>query len=406
MNLIYSNKQKRVIHGQGKIEFSSFSSFHLVIVTARAKGEKQLSATDDEDLTVEVDGRAFPKLGAKDAFIDSPASFSGGKLHGLSETSYFLIFLKGKEHRIILKAEDPPGTATLESLEVYTVNLDQQFNLAPQVQAEDGDRRPWLTFVFSDLPVEGIYADLTLKRRFIDSDDVKVVIDGNIKRNDRSLLRKFWYLAASLLFGENQSLGFTVNLSSGLHYIELWADRMPVLHDFTVNFGKALTIPIIVPTAENPKWTGDFYDDAQEMILARLIFGESRNRPKEEKIAVAWVVKNRLLAKIDDFGFNYHEIILKNDGDTYQFSPMSPQETDNFPLLINPLKDGNDVNRAAWRDSYEIARDVVSGNIKDPTEGAVFFHSKDLPKGEFIRQVPRAMYIKEIGLFNFYGLRK
>ena len=255
-------------------------------------------------------------------------------------------------------------------------------------------------------PIKSLLVSLNLIRRFLDSDDVKVVVDSEVKRNLRNNFRKFWYFVTSSLLGEKQEETFFTDLLKDLHYLEFSADRMPFFNHIIIDFGSILLTPSGIPTVGNPKWTENFYDDNQEIILARLIFGESRNRPQEEKIAVAWVVKNLLLTKINDFGFSYHEIILKNDGVIYQFSPINPQETDNFPLLIDPLKDRNDVNMVAWEDSYEIARDVILEDIKDPTGGAVFFHSKDLPKDEFIRQVPRAMYIKEIGLFNFYGLRK
>lgn len=65
----------------------------------------------------------------------------------------------------------------------------------------------------------------------MDSDDVKVVIDGVVKRNNRSILHKLWYFIAS--FNEEQSDNFETNFTSGLHYVELWADRTPILNKIT-----------------------------------------------------------------------------------------------------------------------------------------------------------------------------
>lgn len=412
MITVFSLKEKKVIKVEEEIVFSSFSSFHLIVVTARAKGEKQLTegSTDDEDLTATIDEKTFPKLGTTGDLIDSPASFSGGQLHGLAKTIYFLTFLKGRKHRIVLRAEEPPGTANLEELEVYGVGLDERFDLVVNQQAENGDRRPWLTFVLDNLPLKSFTPSITYYRRFRDSDDVKVISDGGVRTSlSRKFKHFFWFFVGSLipkLSFKTERDKFLVDFPPKLHYLEFQADRTPTFHSLTLDFGVRPAVPQCVPTVESPKWTEDLYDDTQEIILARLIFGESRNRPKEEKVAVAWVVRNRLLVGNRDFGFSYHEIILKNDGVHYQFSPMNPRETDNFPLLIDPLKSGDIVTVLAWKESYEVASGVVSGRVVDPTDGAVFFHSKDLSKEGFLERVPRAVYLKEIGRFRFYGLRE
>ena len=82
MRLVLSDKTKRVIKGQQEIRFSSFSSFHLIKLTVRAKDLKQLEpgSSDDEDLTFTLDGRKFPKLNTKNDVINSPAAFSGGSI--------------------------------------------------------------------------------------------------------------------------------------------------------------------------------------------------------------------------------------------------------------------------------------------------------------------------------------
>lgn len=57
MQLIFEDKQKRVIKDREDIGFSSSLSFHLIVLTTRARSEKQISqgATDDEDLIVKKD---------------------------------------------------------------------------------------------------------------------------------------------------------------------------------------------------------------------------------------------------------------------------------------------------------------------------------------------------------------
>lgn len=57
MQLIFEDKCKRTVKRKEIIKFYSFSSYHLIAISARAKSEKQISqdTTDDEELTVEID---------------------------------------------------------------------------------------------------------------------------------------------------------------------------------------------------------------------------------------------------------------------------------------------------------------------------------------------------------------
>ncbi len=128
----------------------------------------------------------------------------------------------------------PDVSATLLSLEVSKIQENHNFDLVLNDTAEDGDRRPWITFVLVDLALDKFTTEFILKRRFIDSDDVKVVINGNIKRNNQSKLHKLWYFIASLFTGETQTETFIVNLNKNTHYIEFWADRMPTMNK--INF--------------------------------------------------------------------------------------------------------------------------------------------------------------------------
>lgn len=239
MLLIHEDKRKRTIKNQEEIKFSSSSSYHLIILTVRAKAEKQISdlSTDDEDLIVRIDDKTFPQLGSN-RLLNSPAAFSGGALHNLAKTAYYLMHLQGKDHKIILKTDNPSGTATFEDLKIYTLDSIENITLEPKIQAEDGDRREWITFVLVELGLNVFTVELDLKRRFVDSDDVKVIVDGIIQRNFQSKLRKLWYFIASLFTNETQSATFAPRLNPGLHYIEFWADRMPTFNSIKIEFGE------------------------------------------------------------------------------------------------------------------------------------------------------------------------
>lgn len=375
MVLVYEDKKWRVVKGQERINFSSFSSFHLFVFTARAKGKKLISknATDDEDLTIKVDDKSFPTLSHPERLIDSPAAFSGGTLHGLAKTVYFLIFLKGKDHAVTLETDKPFHTSTFESLEVYTLNLQNILSLNVESQAEDGDRRPWLAFVLDNLPLVSVTPTITYSHRKRDSDDVKMIIDGKTQWN---ILRKikhfFWRYVGSRLppfSSKTETETFTVNLSQGLHYIEFYADRMPTLHTVTIDFGSQPLIPEGIPTVNNPKWTEDFYDDPEDILLARLIFGEAENQPREAKIGVGLTVINRVGKQRTNWGKTVREVILKESQYDALWNP------DRRDAVRDPLRGANETTREAWNESYSVATEVLNSSLKDPTDGATHFHS-------------------------------
>ncbi len=230
MELIYKSEKEKEVSKPQSISFTIDKlGICLIEISARAKSEKQLKGSDDEDLRIEIDKRKFPQLTNSKRYFDSPASFSGGTQKGLKKTVYFLHVLEKGKHTIALI---PDMSATILNISVSKVTDNANVsNLGLNInnQAEDGDRRSWITFVLVDLALEEFIIELNLKRRFLDSDDIKVVVDGNIKRNTHNFFRRFWYFIASLFAGEVQTEIFNENLPRGLHYIEFWADRMPIL---------------------------------------------------------------------------------------------------------------------------------------------------------------------------------
>lgn len=372
---VYEDKRRRVVKDQERISFSSFSSFHIVIITASAKGKKQISdrATDDEDLTIKIDDKTYPTLSHPDRLIDSPAAFSGGTLHGLTKTVYFLTFLKGKDHTLELTADRPSNTATFESLKIYTLNLGKELSLEIEQQAENGDRRPWITIALDTLSLKAFSPKVRYSRRYRDSDDVKIIVDGKVQGNLLRNIKHFlWRYVGSKLpqfSTKTETETFTVNLSSGLHYLEFEADRMPILHTIRFDFGDTPLPPMRIPTVDDPGWTEDFYDDTADILLARLVFGEAENQPKEAKTAVGYSVINRVKKGNRRWGLNNREVILKeNQYDAF----WNPDRRD---AVRDPLRGSDEIRREAWSESYAVAAGILNGSLKDPTDGATHFHS-------------------------------
>lgn len=310
MKSIFSDTRERKIVSQENIDFTvATAGVYLIEISARAQSEKQLGKTDDEDLRLEIDNRKFPFLQDKPRYFDSPAAFSGGSLHGAKKTVFFLIWLTKGKH---ILAFIPDTSATLLSVNISHISASAAIAsllLPLEIEAEDGDRRPWITFVFVDAGFDVVATEIILKGRFLDSDDVKVIIDGAVKRNNRSKLRKFWYFIGSFFKPELQAESFLVNLPVGLHYIEFWADQMPKMD--TIAFSRLQVQPIKEATIQEK-----IVRKAQEfgldpVMVLRLVERESQFNPKAVSHAGAkglFQLTNITLDQIEKLGFKVEDV--------------------------------------------------------------------------------------------------
>lgn len=165
-----------------------------------------------------------------------PPACNGSDLRGLKKTIVLFTILEQGEHVLSLI---PYESALIESIHIKELSDQSQTIFEIEERAEDGDRRPWYTFVLIDLPLKYFSTEVTVEKRLWDSDDVKVVIDGKVQRG--TLFSKFflWYFIGGILTwivrgqkGEKKRTKMEVELSldNGVHYIEVYADRMPILH--------------------------------------------------------------------------------------------------------------------------------------------------------------------------------
>lgn len=346
-------------------EFGLYS----VTVVASCRSAAQAEQKGGEDLLVEIDGRRFREVPAqaKPQYQDVSPAWNGSQLKGLSKTVVFLLLLDSGEHEIVFI---PDNGATLEAEPHIKFTTEYQkiiFNI--EEVAKDGDRRPWFTFALIDVPLKSFSADITTHYRFRDSDDAKLLVDGQIQKNIFSILHRDWIWSANILTKifnvERKKKAFEENLSAGVHYIDFWADRMPTLYEVIFDLGVDTLKRI--PSVGNPKWTGNFNDDTEQMILARLIFGEAENQSKEAKIGVGFTVLNRVKKHKKQWGYNIHEVILKES----QYDSFWNKNTKD--KVRNPLE--NIANRTVWNESYESAGTVLGRQVADPTFGATHFHS-------------------------------
>ena len=375
---------------------------YAISITARCKSGKQLGAKGGENLRIEIDDvklREIPPLDNKQYF-DIPSTWNGIDLKGLAKTIIFLLSLNEGDH-ILTFIPDP--SATIESYAITPIPDPQNISFDFDAQAENGDRRPWYTFALIDLPLQLTSADITIAWHSLDGDDVQLMFNGDVMENLKSKRWKNWIWHADpkqvLSGARREKKEFSKQLSKGIHYIEFWADKTPTLHNVTLNLGDYT--PKRVPTVNDLKWTGDFNDDTEQMLLARIIFGEAANQSKKVKIGVGWSIKNRIGKgeQIDPSKSyeDYYDVILDED----QYESLS--DPDVLLRLQNPLSlDPGD--QEAWFESYQIAKNVFQDLVSDPIEGALFFHDDSMTREEFLKAVPRAVYIKKIGNILFYAL--
>ena len=149
------------------------------------------------------------------------------------------------------------------------------------------------------------------------------------------------------------------------------------------------------PTVDNPKWTGNFYDDPVQMILARAIFGEARGESRDGKVAVGWVIRNRA-ENGRWWGTDYHGVILK----PLQFSAFNQGDTNRI-FVEDPLHRNSQQDREAWYECYGTAGQVLNSEIADTTKRADHFYSISIPKPSWADE---AKFTIQIGNHRFYRL--
>ncbi len=110
-------------------------------------------------------------------------------------------------------------------------------------------------------------------------------------------------------------------------------------------------------------------NEAEVRLLAATAWGEARSEGPEGMRAVAHVIVNRVG---DRFGENLETVIRAPK----QFSAWNRGDP-NRPLVQNPERyaTGGD-NLETWQAAQDIARQVLSGQSVDPTNGALFYHTR------------------------------
>jgi hypothetical protein len=110
-------------------------------------------------------------------------------------------------------------------------------------------------------------------------------------------------------------------------------------------------------------------NEEEVRLLAATAWGEARSEGEDGMRAVAHVIVNRVG---DRFGDNLETVILAPK----QFSAWNIGDP-NRPLVQNPERYATGgANLETWEAAQRVAREVLSGQSVDPTEGALFYHTR------------------------------
>ena len=113
----------------------------------------------------------------------------------------------------------------------------------------------------------------------------------------------------------------------------------------------------------------DFNQDQTEVILARMLWGETGGCSELEKIAVAYTAINR--TEKSKGKATLKEIILK----PYQYSCFN-EGTKSREFLKNPME----YDKKDFLENIDLSKKILSGEYKDPTDGATHYYNPDLVK--------------------------
>lgn len=179
------------INNDDQIEFT-VDELGVYAISITASCEKE------HDLKVEIDEKQFREIPAVKNVqtYNVPPAWNGVELKGLKKTVVFLLKLNKGKHTVKFF---PKAEATLEDFKYEIIPDCRKINFNLELQAQDGDRRPWIAFVLFDLPLGSVTAEASVSWHWFDGDDIKLIIDNEVQENPSSRRWKHWVWHASLL---------------------------------------------------------------------------------------------------------------------------------------------------------------------------------------------------------------
>lgn len=117
--------------------------------------------------------------------------------------------------------------------------------------------------------------------------------------------------------------------------------------------------------------TSDFTKDSEQVLLARMLFGEARDCSELEKVAIAYTVVNRANDGKKWNGETIKEAILK----PFQYSCFNNSDP-NKEKLMDPEKYDN----KSFQECLAVAQKVLNGEYKQRNSGATHYFNPEIVK--------------------------
>jgi len=402
MKLIKEEKISKEITGKYSCDFVfPEDGLYLIEIIASAKSwwqniKSRRTFFEDDDMFLYLDNQEITT--SRYTKKDASSAWNGNELCGLEKTVVVAVSLSKGKHIIDLKPDQSPY---LKSLAISKIEEKDKISYIPinNNPAKRSSGRPWLSYIILDLFITKLSISAKVDKNDRDDDDLKLLINGEIQKNENSKSHRDWYWCGKILKGNDKIFTKNINSKNKQFNLDLYSDETPFLRNIEIGIKSEETKRI--PTVDNPLWTGDFGDDADEILLARLIFGEAGGEPRETKIWVAWSVINRTKAN-SWWPHTIRGAILQPG----QYDPFKPSEDPRsiYQKIINPLgyEGVGTTDKKSWYECYQIARDVISGEINNPTT-ATHIHGIGVTRDWFEKNVvPKGKFLKKIGNTYFY----
>lgn len=178
-------------------------------------------------------------------------AWNGNDLKGLEQTNMFLAYLHPGRQSISFRVKQQPIVLSVVIYEMINTTNPNLVEAMPS-SIEDGNRRPFIKVITTDVLVQNITIEATVLTGrhhalfFRDDDDLKAVVNGEIIKNDLLKSHTDWYWCGQAQRHQQSNRRTLEKELSGKkeNTIELYADRTPTIHRFELTLSTN-TVPSV-----------------------------------------------------------------------------------------------------------------------------------------------------------------